>query len=1576
MNTSQNFFYNIVNSHAETYSQLNNIIGDFNKNTGLAANFYELATNILGNTVSDNSDLSLIFPSSARSQFLSDNSDTLNQSLRNSYIGIAYSNFSSYPTDVCTHISTSLFSYNSSISSTFLSGQIYSFSTSGIGTNSNIILPISYINFSGAMNNSWLLDAPLDFAIYGLDRFNGSYSGSKLISFNYSWSYYNNQTNLIINLGFTTNAVNKYYLITYWGNASASFINTSSTIVNNIVYLGTNNFINNIALSTQNLIIPSNFQSYTTRKNFWNTKYPYSVNFINNSFIDSTTYLYTPGRLNFTFVDGISQGYQDSNIFGINGAYIFSGLNTNFCYLYLDSATSGGVSANINLGSSYSSNFSQSVNVQSLKDSNTNNVPLVNLSLQFSPNKSGSNIPPYTVTSFNQIVPSAFTKNISDSSLWTYFSKPLMAGKNSYSIYSGIEKSFLSTLDNFFAAYLFGYQYTDVSTFFSGSSLYTSQFALKLFTQPYSFYKTPALNFNQKQEKTLYGATNIVSSKEFIKFEEGKLTINLPENLPADGPFEIFKPISFVCNGIDPFNQGTGFALDYTLNIKLTYANQNILQKTLYLMASKHLLTENDYYTRYAANQDVTGYYYLVDAQNPQVNTNDYSVSSIREFYLYGYSGLIPDLKDGDVRPILTRQFSPEDGTKYTYDQFIALLKAKNPNITSDQINDAVQNFLDSGGQFYSIDTNSFSSNFNNIEELSLCATNYINAFQQSKYWNDQFNNFAKIGYGAGEDNYGFLTFQANNISGSLTGSGTVQINNVSVGNNCVVKSLSVTSIGSSQVAGTYQEYVLPVNISSGQFPAEQPAVIKYTILSSGVISSDRVTLVSPGSNFYYDFNYSVQCPLNIGGTAAVIRVKLDNTFSMSANTSSNNLISLTQTSNPTYGYNAGFYLNPNTFKELGYTPNGVSAQILISDSPTIDSFLISQSGQQVGVLENFTNFNFNYSDFSAINFTTGQNVFYLYDQEIINAINVPSSLQGATISNVSLQCKLINLQNYVPSGYFQAIIYKTDINNQPDLGNVAAISENIDITNLSTDSFQQVNVPLTFKFYDVNKLNYSDRYDTNKNLTIYLSIKQNINGAFLAIKGQFTGISSSSFRFSTSQISNSNSDIIVYGAQGVGTGSDLDLSYPIRFDLSYGVNTQINSTNVYLRKDYTVTDTSNALTLSVVTPATTYVSNTVNFNSLSNTFTGIAFTFNNLISTSQIIYSSFNFNSKIQEQQVYAARDLTQYNYSNGIGTTSIISIFGNLINFDFTFNKIFTSISNEILGAFNYTDNSQFGLAKPNLTRKIEPINIVDGYWAFKGKLINAPISIYPRAYLSYSSVIGTSSPSYVYLGYSHDIYVAVGYDRLGVSSIETLRLSARPSWKTTWMTRDLTNYKNFSISDVFIQSYFDSINYINGTASTLIGSYGTPKNAIFEGTFNPGQTNNQLPLFVTIGTSSGVQVYLNNSSDPVINTFTVVSSASTTLSYSISTTVRQSSISFKILYFTLSTAAISVGWNTSFPSGVSTLINSSSSQTVLNTPYNLNSGNPIDNLIFLNVSKSDTQDQVNFGFPTGDSFIIRSS
>jgi len=165
MTTEQQFFQNIVHSNAITYQALENTIGDMNKNIGLSANFFELASKVVGSTITENYDLASLFGNFS-DQISSNNTDFLQQSLQNVVSGIA--NTVAYPNySVCTHISTSLDNYNIGMSSAFLSGQLFTVSTLGIGNNSVISIPLSVLNISGNQFNSHIFDVPTDLAVFG-----------------------------------------------------------------------------------------------------------------------------------------------------------------------------------------------------------------------------------------------------------------------------------------------------------------------------------------------------------------------------------------------------------------------------------------------------------------------------------------------------------------------------------------------------------------------------------------------------------------------------------------------------------------------------------------------------------------------------------------------------------------------------------------------------------------------------------------------------------------------------------------------------------------------------------------------------------------------------------------------------------------------------------------------------------------------------------------------------------------------------------------------------------------------------------------------------------------------------------------------------------------------------------------------------------------------------------------------------------------------------------------------------------------------------------------------------------------
>jgi hypothetical protein len=1574
MTTIQKFFTNIVHSNAITYQVLDETIGDMNKNIGVSAHFFESASEIIGSTVTENYDLASIL-APYQSEIQSNQTDYLLQSLQNVKIGLT--NTENYPSfNLCTHISTTILNYNFGFSSTFLSGEIYSFSAVGINKTSVISIPYSSFDLSGNQFNSHLFDAPIDFAVYGNDNFNISsgYVNSNLIRFDYAWSYAQPQTNLLIKLNYINSSISNYNLTFYWGNNDSSFISTNSNTNSSIKYVGTQNFINKLGILTTSSI-QTNITSISGRKNFWSNTTPYSIGFTTQCFVESDPYLWAPDRINETLIDGVfSEQSQPTRYFAyenVNFNNILSS-NQNYVYFYGDFITSGtkqntSANASYDLKNLFESNFASSLNIKSLEKLYNRNVPANIFIFEKNPKKINLQND-YSIVYNTQIVPSAFVKVIPDENLWIAFAEYLPAAKNYSLALNELKSLYLNTLDNFIADLFFGVNFNNVDEYFAGENLIISRNTLKNFTQPYGTTDTPPLNFSEYEEKSIYEAVHIVSSKEFLIFDQGRLTLYNDYNLPSDTAFEIYKPISLVCNGIDPYSQGQGLALDYTLNLKFGYNNQNYLNKILYLMASKYLISESDYNNRIFNNQDTIGYYYLANPDS--TDYSDYSVSSINEFRLYGYSGLIPNLKDGSVVPILTKSFSPKDSTKYTYEEFIDYLRSQ--GITnSDDINEAIQDYLDAGNSFYTINLDKFSNNFNALTSISICAANYV--VNQPKYWNEGFDE--KFLEPAQIDDTGFTNLTANILSGIATafvGSPPYTISNIPVGYNCRLKSVTVNSFGSSQIPGGYTAWFLPPD---NQKSDEQPAQIEFSILSSGILDPSSIKILNPGSNFYFGFSTFLNVGFTstgIGTSSASITLVMDNVSEFSATVNTSKIItSFTQTKPPAIGYNAGFKFNPRALVGLGYT-SFADIDIKINNAPTIDSFLIAPLNLQPGDLENINNFSTPNTNLSNLNYTAGSQTYLLYEDEIFNSITVPYSFGNKQISFVTISCKLIELNGKNPSGDIQFKIYALEDNIKTEV----ASSDRISITEISRNSYSDLNIPIYF--------NFANTLVSLSQSVYYVSIKQNLTNCFLSIKGSFTGISTSDYSILSSDIYNDPNYFIIAG--GISTnGYDLDIAKaPINLSNIFGSDLLISDTigaNINLRKNSEY-EGANNLSLKI---STTYnsetgiiFSNLVNVASLSSTFTGVAFTFNSTLYSGTIINSASLISANpLFINQAFASRSLSQYDgVLLGMSTLSQIGLSNTSVNFNFVFNKLFNQVSPDIYGAFNYTDKSQFGLAKPNRLRESDPVNVVDGYWSYKSDLVNQPLSIYPRAFLNNTSVIGTSLPVYQYLGYSHDIYVNIGYNSNGIYNQETITLNAYPKWKVTWMDRTTSNYKNFSIFNVIQQSYVDSINYLQGSANTIIGISTGVKSGIFEGTFQPsGNLASTVPVSITIGTSAGVQLYINNNSQPLIDTFSTISTGIIVSSSSLSVSERSLPVYFKVYYFSLSTSMIQVNWNVG---AGNTLINYNSiSSGITPNPVSLNSGAPIDNIVFFNVSKTlEDAESVNSGYPPGDSFVIRSS
>lgn len=1582
MTTQQNFYHDIIHFNAVAYKAIDNIIGNLNKEIGLSAHFIEWADKVLGSTVTENYDLLSLF-GLYQEQMMSDNNQLLKQSLQNSSLGIGTTY--SYPDfNVCTHITTGLFDYNFSISSSFLSGQIYSFSASGVGQTNVVSFDYDFV-LSGNQFNSHLVDIPVDFAVFGLNNFNSvNYQNSSLVQFDYAWSSLNQS--LLVKLNYSTVSTSQYYMVFYWGNTDSAFINTNSyinTLTSNI-YVGTLGFINQIGVYTGS-IVSSSLNDFSGRKNFWSNQVEYNINLNQESFNETSPYLWAPERINASLIDGVESTFSQPLRYPIiNNSVFQTYLNQNsnkWSVVYSDFSTYGlydqVANSQIGISSLYTSNFYQQYNTRYLADYYSNTVPGSITVFVQNPKKTNLKYSNgYSASFYEQIVPSAFVKVIEDSLLWSSFSKSLILAKTYSGSYTQLKQAYLGTLDNFLADFFFGANFNTVISYFTGVNLTISRNTIKQFSQPYGTHDTDPLNLSLYEERSLHEGTDIISSKPYINFNEGQLNFSYDYKLPDNWTFEIFKPISVVCNGIDPYDQGQGLAFDYTLNMQFEYQNQNTLNKKLYLMASKYLLSEADYQDRLDRNLNVDGYYYLADPES--TDYNQYSVSSIDEFRLYGYAGLIPDLRDGVVRPILTKAFSPKDTTKYTYEEYVQLLISQGYT-NQDDINEKIQEYLDEGNTFYVVNLDKFSNSFVSLKDIAIGITNY--ALNTPKYWNSNFySNLSINAVSINNDITGFVDLTSTILSGGVYGTSPppYTIQNVPVGYDCIIQTLSANSLGQNLIPGSYSQWVLPAD---SLVTVEQRGQIQYNILSSGILDPDSLEIINTGKGFSFEFDVYLNVPgftTSLSTSYPSVHIGMDNIalFTATVNTSYS-LVSFVQSTPPAYGYNQSFVLNNKCFNGIGYTSNA-DVIISIDNQPTVDSFLIAPSGLTPGVLENYANFNDPNNSFQQINYSLGTSEMVLFDNEIFNTFVMDASDRFTNISYVSVLCKIILSSSANPSGYIIANIY----NELDGIKTKIASSNKIQNTDISRDFYTTINIPLDYTFN--NNITNIDGQISDQ-ITYWVSIEQHLENCYLSIKGDFQGISTSYFSISSS-LTNSYNDLVLFGS--ISTNQvDLDIS-DITVSVSgiagtgfMGINTNIIS--YFIRRDETYSTKDNKIYLGVNTVyngiASLIYSNTIDIASLGTVFSECLFVMPTILNAgTEIDNTNFLFTRNTPRNSVYVARDLSLNDVTqSGLATSSQLSVNGSIYNFDFIFNKIFTQIDPNIYGSFNFSNSGQFGLPQANTLRTIPGINQVDGFWNFSSKKINNTVSVYPRSFYDNTSYIGTSDPTYQYAGYTHDIYLNLGYTSSNLSyQSELIRLSAHPTWKTTWMERTLSNYKDTRIFDVLQQGYRPSIDYYLGTASTNISNNYGPKTAIFEGYFAPeGNLSATVPITVGYGTSSGVQVYINDASSPLINTFGVISSAYTTVTGTLSTSVRENTVYFKVYYFTLSTASVEMYWDVGLGN---TLINS---QTSLNSetasPVAINSGHPVSQLMFMNISKTYSEAiSVNNGFPPGDSFVIRSS
>lgn len=239
-----------------------------------------------------------------------------------------------------------------------------------------------------------------------------------------------------------------------------------------------------------------------------------------------------------------------------------------------------------------------------------------------------------------------------------------------------------------------------------------------------------AIQYSQNASDLISKFSQIPPSVEFGGLASSSLYLN-DIAFDKNAEFEVYLP-EYNSTVLNENDNNQGLEKDYTFRINFKNTSNEHVIKDLYVNASKYLLSDYEYDTRVAKKLDIDGYFKSSTLEN------------IRDFNIYSYSGLIPDIKKEQFRKIENKQNQPVIFDRLTESEFESIKLIENPNITKDEIIRQKTGFglTDS---FYVIDTSKPSEFYNTISNLGLTISNYSN--NKNPYWVDN----SKVFYGNDE---------------------------------------------------------------------------------------------------------------------------------------------------------------------------------------------------------------------------------------------------------------------------------------------------------------------------------------------------------------------------------------------------------------------------------------------------------------------------------------------------------------------------------------------------------------------------------------------------------------------------------------------------------------------------------------------------------------------------------------------------------------------------------------------------------------------------------------------------------
>lgn len=248
--------------------------------------------------------------------------------------------------------------------------------------------------------------------------------------------------------------------------------------------------------------------------------------------------------------------------------------------------------------------------------------------------------------------------------------------------------------------------------------------------------KPEALQFSAEARGMIEDLSGLPPSTEILRFDSDKLYLTDNRfNTPTQ--FEIFHEPSSSCSVVDTSSAGVRIGVDYKLRLVLEDFDENVFQKDWDIMASKYFITNQEYDNRLAYGLTTIGYYKKGTDEERKSRAKG-TLETIESWRLHGYAGIVPDLTTGDYRTLYTKVVAPEDDTKTTEEQFRKNLE--NQGYTPEQIDEAIQEYLDAGNEFYTVDLRQYPNKFVALRSAALSVADY--SFATIPYWKNNTNTY------------------------------------------------------------------------------------------------------------------------------------------------------------------------------------------------------------------------------------------------------------------------------------------------------------------------------------------------------------------------------------------------------------------------------------------------------------------------------------------------------------------------------------------------------------------------------------------------------------------------------------------------------------------------------------------------------------------------------------------------------------------------------------------------------------------------------------------------------------------